>query len=165
MEKFRVVERGYDPVEVNDFLDKVIGRFEEVVKELNDKNQIITSLKKERIDLLQNKDASLLKEENRKLTEALGHYKNMEETLNRAILMAQRTSDQMKVSASDQALVIVSEAKNNASRIINEALLKSEKITSESDLLRRNLVVFKKRLRGVLETQLELVEDIEKVDL
>ena len=61
--------------------------------------------------------------------------------------------------------IIVSDAKKNANRIVNEALLKAEEIEKETDNLRRNLIVFKRRLRENLETQLELVDDIEKIDI
>ena len=36
-----------------------------------------------------------------------------------------------------------------------------ESIEKESDMLRRNMIVFKKRLKDALSTQVELIEDIE----
>lgn len=50
MEKFNITERGYNPEEVNAFLDQLIGKFESMVKEIAEKNEIISVLKKERID-------------------------------------------------------------------------------------------------------------------
>ena len=79
--------------------------------------------------------------------------------------MAQKTADQMRLSANEQAEAIINESKNNANRIINEALLKAEKTRYEADMLRRNLVVYKKRLKGVLETQMDLIDDIEKIEI
>lgn len=165
MEKFSITERGYNPEEVNQFLDQIIRKFEEMVKEISEKNDMISVLKKERVELIKNSNNELLEQENKRLKEKLENYVRMEETLNRAILMAQKTSDQMKASASEQAETIVNEARNNANRIVNEALLKAEKTRYETDMLRRNLVVFKRRLRGVLETQMELVDDIEKIEI
>lgn len=165
MEKFNIVNNGYSIDEVNSFLDKLITRFEEMIREISDKNNTISALKKEKLELLKNNDTRALELENQNLRIKLEQYKNMEETLNKAILMAQKTSDQMRSSAHEDANVIINEAKNNANRIVNDALIKCEKIQSETDLLRRNLVVFKKRLRGVLETQLELVDDIDKVEI
>ena len=89
----------------------------------------------------------------------------MEENLKRAILMAEKTSEQIKLTAYQERDIIVSDAKKNANRIVNEALLKAEEIEKETDNLRRNLIVFKRRLRENLETQLELVDDIEKIDI
>lgn len=165
MEKFSITNEGYNVDEVNSFLDKLIRKFESMVNEIAIKNDTISNLKKENNELANNPDIAILKRENNDLKEKLSHYTKMEESLNKALLMAQKTSDQMRVSANEQAEIIVSEAKNNANRIINEALLKSEKIQYETDIMRRNLVVFKKRLRGVIETQLDLVDDIEKIDI
>ena len=88
----------------------------------------------------------------------------MEGTLNRAIMMAQKTSDQMKVAAHRESDVILEDAKRNASRIVNEALLRAEKTEQEASQLRRNMAVFKRRLRDVVETQLEMVNDIDKIE-
>ena len=165
MEKFNITERGYNPEEVNAFLDQLIGKFESMVKEIAEKNEIISVLKKERIELIKNQNNSSLEQENKKLKEKLDSYIKLEDTLNRAILMAQKTTDQMRLSANEQAEAIINESKNNANRIINEALLKAEKTRYEADMLRRNLVVYKKRLKGVLETQMDLIDDIEKIEI
>ena len=152
MEKFSRVLRGYDPDEVNSFLDKVIAKVEAMVKEIDDKDKQIASYKS-------------LEEENKKLNEKVAQFSRMEENLKRAILMAEKTSEQIKLTAYQERDIIVSDAKKNANRIVNEALLKAEEIKKETDNLRRNLIVFKRRLRENLETQLELVDDIEKIDI
>ena len=165
MEKFSITERGYNPEEVNAFLDQLIGKFEAMVKEIAQKNEVISVLKKERIELIKNQNNNSLEIENKKLKEKLDSYIKLEDTLNRAILMAQKTADQMRLSANEQAEAILNESKNNANRIINDALLKAEKTRYEADMLRRNLVVYKKRLKGVLETQMDLIDDIEKIEI
>ena len=152
MEKFSRVLRGYDPDEVNSFLDKVIAKVEAMVKEIDDKDKQIASYKS-------------LEEENKKLNDKVAQFSKMEENLKRAILMAEKTSEQIKLTAYQERDIIVSDAKKNANRIVNEALLKAEEIEKETDNLRRNMIVFKKRLKGTLETQLELVDDIEKIDI
>lgn len=152
MEKFSRVLRGYDPDEVNSFLDKVIAKVEAMVKEIDEKEKQIASYK-------------TLEEENKKLSDKIAQFSRMEENLKRAILMAEKTSEQIKLTAYQERDIIVSDAKKNANRIVNEALLKAEEIEKETDNLRRNLIVFKRRLRENLETQLELVDDIEKIDI
>lgn len=59
--------------------------------------------------------------------------------------------------------IIVGDAKKNANRIVNEALLKSENIDKEAETLKRNVTIFKRRLKEIIESQLELVDDIEKL--
>ena len=152
MEKFSRVLRGYDPDEVNSFLDKVIAKVEAMVKEIDEKEKQIASYK-------------TLEEENKKLNDKIAQFSRMEENLKRAILMAEKTSEQIKLTAYQERDIIVGDAKKNANRIVNEALLKAEEIEKETDNLRRNLIVFKRRLRENLETQLELVDDIEKIDI
>ena len=152
MEKFSRVLRGYDPDEVNSFLDKVIAKVEAMIKEIEDKDKQIASYKE-------------LEEENKKLNDKVAHFARMEDNLKRAILMSEKTSEQIKLTAYQERDIIVSDAKKNANRIVNEALLKAEEIEKETDNLRRNMIVFKKRLREALETQLELVDDIEKIDI
>ena len=99
------------------------------------------------------------------LTSKIAQFERMEENLKRAILMAEKTSEQIKLTAYQERDIIVSDAKKNANRIVNEALLKAETIEKESDMLRRNMIVFKRRLKDALSTQVELIEDIEKIEI
>lgn len=152
MEKFNRVVRGYDPNEVNAFLDEVIKKVELMVKDMKEKDRKIEEL-------------SRLEKENQLLRGKLEQYRRTEETMNRAIFMAQKTSEQMRLNAHNEREAIIDEAKRNANRIINEALLKAEKTEREADALKRNIVVFKKRVKDIIETQLEVVDQIEILDL
>ena len=89
----------------------------------------------------------------------------MEGTLQNAIIMAQRTSDQIKSTAHKESEIILEDAKRNASRIINESLLKAEKTEMEAEMLKRNINIFKRKLRGIIEAHLEMDDDIEKVEM
>lgn len=151
MEKFNRTLRGYDPEEVNAFLDQVIGQVENMIAEMKAKNERI-------------KELEALAIENKALKEKLEQYERTEGTLNRAIIMAQKTSDQIKVSAHKESEIIIEEAKKNASRIVNEALLRAEKTEFEANMLRRNITVFKRRMKDMIESQLEIVNDIDKVE-
>ena len=151
MEKFNRTLRGYDPVEVNAFLDQVIGQVEKMVSEGKVKDAKIRELKN--VEL-----------ENKALREKLMQYERMENTLNKAILMAQKPSEQIKLNAIKESETILEDAKRNASRIVNESLLRAEKTEMEANMLKRNINIFKRRLRSIIEEQLEMVNDIEKVD-
>lgn len=152
MEKFNRTLRGYDPIEVNQFLDQVIKQVEKMVNEMKEKDARIEELE-------------AMEEENKKLKEKLVQYTRTEETLNKAIFMAQKTSDQMRLAAHRESELIVDDAKKNANRIVNEALLRAEKTEMEADMLKRNVNVFKRRLKDIVESQLEVIKDIEKVEL
>ncbi len=152
MEKFNRTLRGYDPDEVNHFLDQVIQQVEQIVKENKEKDARI-------------KELEHFEQENRRLVQKLEQYEKVEGTLNRAIVMAQKTSDQMRASAHQEAEVILSDAKKNANRIVNEALLKAEKAEDEAARLNRNIKIFKRRVKEIIEAQLEVVEEIDQVNI
>lgn len=151
MEKFNRVIRGYDPDEVNRFLDKVISQVESMVNEIKEKDA--------RIELLESFEL-----QNKTLKEKIEQYERMEGTLNSAILMASKTSEQVKVTAQKESETIINNAKSNANRIINEALLKAEKMENEANLLKRNVTIFKKRIRDIVEAQLGVIEEMDKVE-
>ncbi len=159
MEKFNRTLRGYDPEEVNAFLDKVIGQVEEILNEIKEKDQKIADLEQEQAKVSQ------LEKEKQDLEKKVADYARMESTLNQAILMAQKTSEEMKSSAVRESEIIINEAKNNARRIVNESLLRAERIDRDADSLKRNIKIFKNRLKDIVQSQMEIIDDIEKIEL
>ena len=151
MEKFNRALRGYDPEEVNAFLDQVITQVEKMIAEGKEKDKKIYELQH-------------LEQEYIHLKEKIEQYERMESTLNKAIIMAQKTSEQIKVSAIKESETLIEDAKTNASRIVNEALLRAEKTEMEANMLRRNINVFKRRLKDIIQSQMDAINDIEKVD-
>ena len=59
MEKFNRTLRGYDPEEVNSFLDKVIAQVEDMVSEIKEKDAKIAALEKYEAENLSLKDLVL----------------------------------------------------------------------------------------------------------
>lgn len=151
MERFNRVLRGYDPEEVNNFLDQIITRIESMISEINAKDREIEKLQKS--------------QSNPEVMERLAQYERMEDTLNRAIIMAQKTSDQLKVAAHKESEIMLDDAKKNASRIVNDALQRAETIENDAMNLQKNVTIFKRRLKSIIEQQLEIVDEIEKVEL
>ena len=86
--------------------------------------------------------------------------KSMESTLNRAILVAEDAGNQIKRVARDEAKGVIEDARRNASKIVNDALLKADKIEQDAESLKRSVVVFKRRLRSVVDEQIEFIESI-----
>lgn len=142
MKKFKKALRGYNVKEVNAFINEVISQVEKMVAEDNRKNAVIQSLNNE-----------------------LTKYKKMEATLNKSIVMAEETASQMRKMARIEGESIINDAKKNANKIINEALLKSQKIESESAILKKNISIFKSRLKNIIEQQLQMVDDIDDIRL
>ena len=96
------------------------------------------------------------------LKKELEHYKNLESTLNRAILIAEESSHSIKKTAFDESKLIIEDAKKNASRILNNALTRAEKIEYEANVLQRKVAQYKKKYRSILEEQLD---EIERLDI
>ena len=150
--------KNYTPEQIDQFLDQIIKQVERMIEDNKAKNREI-ALKDKKIEEL-----SKIVQNTAHMQEKLAQYERMESTLNRAIMMAQKTSDQIKSTAHRESEMILEDAKRNASRIVNESLIKAEKTEMEADALRRNINIFKRKLRGIIEAQLEMVDDIEKVE-
>ena len=142
MKRFSIVEKGYDIDEVNRFIDIVIGRLEK----LNAENAAYVA-KIEKLNL------------------KLQDGKPNDDRLEKAILAVQETADRMKELSREEARIIVEEAKNNANSIIHEALIKAEKLEHENMLLEKNIKIYKERIKTLLEAQLTLVDDMDKVEI
>jgi len=142
MEKFSYEANGYNRSEVNQFVSDVISETEDIVVRVQKQRDEIENLKKE-----------------------LEHYKELENTLKNAIIKAEETGDSIRQNARQESEMIIDNAKHNASRIINEALIKSEKIENTSDLLQRNMNIFKRKLKILMDQQQAIVDEIEVLEL
>ena len=140
MEKFSTSIPGYSKKEVNKFITDAISRYDILLTKLKESD---------------NKNLLLEKE--------LEKYINLENTLNRAILIAEESSNTIRKVAFDESRVIIEDAKRNASKIVNTALIKADRIEMEAESLRRKVVVFKKRFRNVVEDSLEEIEKFDEL--
>ena len=139
MRKFNNSFPGYNKNEVNSFVQNVTNEYESMLNKLKSRDKEIEELRKE-----------------------LEHYKNLESTLNRAILIAEESSHSIKKTAFDESKLIIEDAKKNASRIINNALTRAEKVEYEANVLQRKVAQYKKKYRSILEEQLD---EIERLDI
>lgn len=137
MRKFNTSLNGYNKLEVNNFINEVTSEYENMLSKLKRKDEEISRLKQD-----------------------LEKYQNMENTLNRAIIVAEDASNQIKRVARDEAKGVIEDAKRNASRIVNDALLKADKIEQDAQTLKRRVVIFKRRLRSVVDEQIEFIDSI-----
>ena len=142
MKRFNVVNEGYNIEEVNRFIDIVIKRLEK----LNNENATLQA----KISSLEDK----LKEE-----------KVSEIKVTEAIMAARETSDRIKSLAREEANMIVEAARNNANAIVHEALLNAEKTEHEAMLLKKNINVYKNRVKNIIKSKLEIADDLYKYDL
>lgn len=142
MNKFDRSINGYNIPQVNAFVDDCVIKVDDMINKMKAKDLEIQRLQQE-----------------------LEHYKRMDDTLNRAVVIAEQASTKYKESSLNESDLIITEAKKNANRIINDALLKAEKIEEESQRIRRNIITYKRRIRSLIEEQMTLIDDLDKVDL
>ena len=140
MKQFNTTINGYDKTEVNAFVEEVTKEYEKVLEKLR-QSEI----------------------ENKSLRDRVEYYKNLESTLNTAVLVAEDSSNQIKKIAKEEAKLIIDQAKKNASHIINDALIKAEKTEIEADQLRRSLKLYKSRIKATIEEQLTMVDDVDNI--
>ena len=142
MDKFNYEANGYNKAEVNKFVNDVIKETEGIIRKYQEQKKEITALK-----------------------EKLAHYEVMEETLKQSLINASKTADNVKRMAREEADIIIGDAKHNASRIVGESLLKARKIENEADTLEKNVKIFKRKLKIIVEQQMAVVDEIETLDL
>jgi cell division initiation protein len=108
---FKKTMRGYDPAEVDEFLDKVAECIQAYVQKTKDCERIIAEQ-----------------------GERLRDYDNIKGSLHEALLMAQRTAEEKVSNAGAIAEEKVNQASGYAADIIADAKAKAEKIIRDAEL-------------------------------
>ena len=130
---------GYSVDEVDEFLDKIIADYEKLYKE--------SAEAKNKIEDMQ---------------EDMAKYKNIENTLNNTLIMAQTAADDVKNLAKQQAEAILNEAQANAKQAVAE--LEQDIVMKQKELeeLQKQFDVYKAKMESLLISQLELLKDVNK---
>jgi cell division initiation protein len=132
---------GYNPEEVDDFLDEIIKDYESLYRQSSDN--------KNKIDELNSK---------------LEHYNKIESTLQNTLVMAQSAADEVKRAAEKQAEQIIKEAENKAREStmgIEQQITDRKK---ELENVQKQFDVYKAKMESLLISQLELLKEINKDD-
>ena len=129
--------KGYDPDEVDDFLDAVIKDYGALLKE----NQSL----KNKIGML---------------TKTVENYKSIEDSMTRSVEMAKQTAKDMKDNASAEAQMIINNAKLDASRLAKQ--IDDEHIKRHQEMLRvkSETDMFKARVKSMCEGLVKMLDDI-----
>ena len=142
MEKFSFEENGYNKEEVNQFISDVIKETE----------TIVDRVKKQEIEL-----ETLRKE--------LEFYKSNHNLTTASIIKAEETGNNIKKAAIEESEIIINNAKQNASRIINEALIKADKLENHTKRLEENVRIYKSKLKVIIEQQKVIIDEMDKINL
>jgi len=132
---------GYSEDAVNEVLDKIIEDYGEYIRE--------------NIEL---KDRIAV------LNEGMQHYKNIEDSLQNTLIVAQQTSEEVKKNAYEKADNIIKEAELKAQKIINDANQEVIRIKFEYEELKKRLHMFKSKSETLLLSQLEILRQMFEED-
>jgi DivIVA domain-containing protein len=132
---FRRTVRGYDPELVDDFLDMVAERLEELVKQ----NVALT----ERAEHLQEQVAS---------------YRDRERALNEALVTAQQLRSEAQAQADREADLVRREAQSQAERIVEEGHRSRRELSRQIEALEARKLQFMRAFRTLLERYLSELE-------
>ena len=139
MEKFRTSIRGYNKKDVNSFVNEVIEAYEDILKKLR-----------------------LSVSEMEHLNKELARYKSLEKSLNDAIMVAGEASATAQKAAINEGKMIIEEAKKNASKIVNNSLMKAQDVEREAEDLRRRVISYKRRFASLVESQLDDINNFDE---
>lgn len=155
MEKFDTL-RSTNSDDVMKYLGEVMNRLSQIESEnsLKDKQLYNYDLEVKR-----------LQQENLNLRNQINYYKQIESTLNNSMAMIKSSGDQIRSNALKERDVIIADAKSSASRILNDVLIKAERIETDNERLKKDINVYKNKVRTLIECQLEMLDDIEKIDV
>lgn len=140
-QQFRVRFRGFDMVEVDNFLDLLANEFEELLK---DNNQ--------------------LREEDRRKLARINELEAGEKELHDTLISAQRITEEMKNSAQKEAELIIEEAKLNAQKIIGNGQSQALQVENEINQLKRQRAQFEASFKANIEMHLKMIEKFETVE-
>jgi cell division initiation protein len=141
-QEFKRIMRGYDPEEVNAFLEMVAEEFEALQR---DKNR--------------------LEDEALKLRTQLHDYQEVERTLKQTLMNAQETVQLSRDNSKREADLLLREAELQAEKITEDARKRLATLKNELLVVRAQKDSFARRLRHLLESQLELIGVLELDDL
>ncbi len=128
---------GYDPEEVDIFLDDLTKDYENLYRQSTESKKSVEDLETK-----------------------LEHYKQIETAMQGTLLMAQNAAEEAKNNAKKEAEQIIKDAERRAkeSTVDIDSEIKAKK--KELDELKKQFDVYKAKMESLLISQLELIKDI-----
>jgi cell division initiation protein len=139
VKRFSYEDSGYNKEEVNTFIDEVINNTEYVIVTCKEQRKEIEELKKE-----------------------IMYYRSIIDKIE------QNPSNEEASSVNKKALKdaedIITSAKNNASMIVNDALIKAYELNEKSKILEKNYNIFKKKLEVLTKEYQVVLDELNNLD-
>ena len=136
--EFKRGMRGYADVEVDEFLDEVADEYERLFKE--------------NIDLTERLEST---------QEKIAQYKRIEDTLQKTLVSAQASAEELKQNATKEAQLILRDAELKARQMVNDTYTEKQAIEQGVAKLRASEQEFTFRFRQMLEGYLKQLDEAE----
>jgi len=137
-QEFKRVMRGYDPVEVDTFMDMMANEFEELLRSSKE-----------------------MRDRTIELEVQLRDYRQIEKTLQQTLLQAQETTGKTYESARKEAELIARQAEQTASKIVDRAHADLARVKAEIFDLNTRRESLIAQLRVILSAELDLLKSLE----
>ncbi|MCF7804077.1 MAG: DivIVA domain-containing protein [Candidatus Marinimicrobia bacterium] len=139
--EFKKTFRGYDPDEVRYFLEMMADEME--------------ALNREKISLEQKVQ---------QYDEQLNEYRQIEKSMQNALIVAKETSDKSLANTKKESKLIIADAEARADRIVEQARKEASKIQQEITRLKIQRDTFIVKIKNLLRSELELLEAMDEVE-
>ncbi len=133
--EFRRGFRGYAEDDVDEFLDQVIRDYEAVIKERD-----------------------LLREQVDGANRRLEQYRQLESNLQKALVVAQSTAEEVRAAAKREAELTIKEAEMKAQQILERSQVREKEYTDRLQMLKQEMQMFRARVKTMLYAQVELLD-------
>ncbi|MBF7022339.1 DivIVA domain-containing protein [Staphylococcus kloosii] len=132
---FTTVKNGFEPTEVESYLDQLSTEIERLKEDKKQLEQVIED-----------------KESN------IQSYKDVHQSVSDALVQAQQAGEETKAAATKDAEATVAKAQAQANQIVNDAIEKSRRLSFQTEDMKRQSKIFRSRFRMLVEAQLDLLK-------
>ena len=133
----RTILNGYNKSQVDHALSKIIEDYNQNIDEINELKDHICAL-----------------------NEKVKRYQSIEEAMQNCFVLAQHTSDEMKMSAAEKAKNIIKEAEATSQQMVNDANVEVNKIKFAYEDTKNKIYSFKLKSQALLQAQLDVLKQM-----
>lgn len=142
---FKIKAHGYDPDEVDEFLDEIADQFEEMEGEISDLNTRLAS-------------ASSQASAQQKPTVVPSNSNFQEESVKNLLVNAQRVCDETISNARARAEELVRDAKQQADTIVTNARAEVQQLSDEMEAMRAAAADYRARFQRLVDDQAHILK-------
>ena len=140
-QEFKKVLRGYDPVEVDSFLDMMSNEFADLLRQSKEMSGQLVEFETQ-----------------------LRDYRQMEKTLQQTLMQAQEASGRSIENSRKEGQLIIQEAELKANQLLDRARMDLSRTKEEISNFRSKKGINRQRLKVLLNSEMDLIKALEVDD-